>query len=171
MKFCSNCGTPLEDIQAKFCPACGSPLYKTESQPSQEQTATTNSAALITLCILTLIGSVLGIIKGLIVQTFYSELSIHHNREPFGYASALFNMGTLVGAAMMLNRLKAGYTVYMIFQCANIITVIFWALGYDHFLDSSDLLNPFLLLTTSVTVVPSLLFMALYTFMVRKQLH
>ena len=173
MKYCTNCGVSVLDENAKFCSACGAPQTAIEPNLHHKQNEG-NNAARVTLCILTILGSILGILKGLFVEAFYSQnYGIGQGQQlPFGYASALFNLGTLVGAVLMLNKMKTGYINYIAFQWANISTVTFWAVYSTYFINNypGQSSQPFFFLLASVTVIPSLVFMALYSFMVKKQL-
>ena len=175
MKYCTSCGTALPDDRVKFCSSCGA-----AQTVFIEKDTSGNSAALVALCILTILGSVLGIIKGFLVQAVYSTASggYYYGQHdsgpevPFGYLSAAFNLGTLVGAILMLNRKKDGFVTYLVCQCANILIVCYWALFGAHTMRHYESgFTPYLLILASITVIPSIVFMVLYNMMVRKLLH
>lgn len=170
MKYCVSCGKLLPDDSANFCPSCGAHQYP---GPAVSSRSGQSPAALVTLCILTILGSVLGILKGLLVEAFqgrsFDLLNEQSMRFPFGYASALFNLGTLAGAIIMLNRKRFGYVLYLVCQSANIVAVLYWALAQGHFVDGF-IGGPFYLIGAAVSVLPSLVFIVLYSLLVRKYL-
>src|SRR5690606_5396800 len=89
-------------------------------------------------CTLTILGSIIGILKGTYMETFYNHQlwSVWREQSSWGdawdisivlnYLAIICNIGTLVSAIFMLKRKKIGYKLYMTFQGIDVLSIIFW---------------------------------------------
>ena len=87
------------------------------------------TATLRTLCVVTILGSIFGIIRG----CFYQEIATMGNLHDSywrGLAYVIFSIGTLVGAIMMLNRSIAGLYVYLVCQSLYLVLVLYTIILY-----------------------------------------
>src|SRR5689334_12291978 len=96
MAFCSSCGAEVTDENAVFCPSCGAGLLKYNPPVKKEP----NPTALVTLCVLTIIGSLFGIIRGFFYEAIAGAFG--NSDYLYGYMFAGLNAGTLVAAILML---------------------------------------------------------------------
>ncbi len=181
MNFCVNCGIKLPEIQVKHCPGCGYLIHPDGLQKDPTPKAR-REAALITLCVMTILGSIVGMLKALAIELVYSsEYIFSNNNYHFGYLSLVFNLGTLAAAIIMLMGRRTGYKIYLISQCANILVVLLWLFLPPMFSLSSTYqesmyyasrqLSPFYVWATAATVIPSVVFIILYTVLVKKHLN
>ena len=131
-----------------------------------------SSAILNTLCVLTLIGSVFTILRGIVYLTISSGgggawADLMNVR---GSLYLLTSIGTIIGAVKMLNKEMLGLHVYTVSQVIYLITV-FFALSY--YLDKfkSNFGDQFAIIVVMFFVVPSVVILALYwTQMARQHL-
>lgn len=181
MNFCVNCGIKLPETQFKHCPGCGY-LVSPEVLQKDSTPKARREAALITLCVMTILGSIIGMLKALAIELVYSsEYNFTSNHYHFGYLSLLFNLGTLAGAVIMLMGKRSGYKIYLISESANILvvllwlflpTMITWSSPYQETMYyASQQLSPFYIWATAATVIPSVVFIFLYTVLVKKHLN
>ena len=148
MKSCISCNAKIEE-EFNFCKTCGS-----NQNLQSNDLIKSNTTYLIILCILTIVGSLFGIVRGWI----YELVSSFGNDGYFrGWIYIITNVGTLVGAIMMLKRNKSGLHIYTISQIAYVLTVIYATIIYE----SSDF-GGFALLFSMLFLAPSIVFLILY---------
>ena len=148
MKSCIACNAEIE-TGFNFCKTCGS-----NQNPPQNNVIKKDSTLLTVLCILTIIGSLFGILRGWL----YELVSTVGNDDYFrGWIYIFANIGTLVGAIMMLKRKILGLHLYTVFQSIYILTVIYATLVYEisDFEGLAIVLSMFFL-------IPSVVFLILY---------
>ena len=146
---------------------------ESESPAGQISPALNNrssSAILNTLCVLTLIGSVFTILRGIVYLTISSGgggawADLMNVR---GSLYLLTSIGTIIGAVKMLNKEMLGLHVYTVSQVIYLIT-IFFALSYylDEF--KSNFGDQFAIMLVMFFVVPSVVILALYWTQMAKQ--
>jgi len=170
MKYCKHCGATLTDDAAAFCSSCGTNQYDVSEPGISEKTNNMGGAALVTLCILTILGSVLGILRGLFFEAIASGNDFGHNNS-LGYASAFFNVGTLMGAVLMLNRKLTGFWLYAASQIVCIVLVILKTAEFDDMIGHSGGYGNIALLISLLFIVPYALFLLLYFLLVKKHLR
>ena len=167
--YCKNCGVEMPDA-AIFCPACGYRQVAEGTATAAPQTGQT-PAIVIVLCVFTILGSVGGIVRGLFYETI---ANIGSNTEYWrGYAFALVNIGTLVGAIMMLMRKLNGYYIYVVFQVSYIALVLYTTFFYTHMVtgtgDNVDTsLSTVAALIASMFLIPSVVLLVLFVTLARK---
>ncbi|MBX3165283.1 MAG: zinc ribbon domain-containing protein [Bacteroidetes bacterium] len=180
IKYCTNCGTQLPDEPLNYCSLCGFKLSQETNANKQETIANksnTGEATLITLCILTILGSIFGILKGLYFETafdysapytrgFSDTYPIFNLSRSLVYVSIVCNVATLIAAIYMLMRKKAGYVIYMAAQSINEVAFISW-LSYSMWGSVQKIFIP----TALTSVLPAVVFMILYTILVKKLLR
>jgi hypothetical protein len=152
MKLCIACNTPLVD-QSNFCPNCGADQKISLANATVKEPAT----FLVALCVLTILGSVFGIARGFIYEVV-SELDSGGNYYR-GYIYILTNIGTLVGAIIMLRRRLSGLYIYTACQIIYILTVFGASLSYDDLFDGSGVIASGI---SALFLVPSIVFLILY---------
>ncbi|MEO6304255.1 MAG: zinc-ribbon domain-containing protein [Bacteroidia bacterium] len=164
MKHCTVCGLQLND-DSKFCPDCGTEQYVTLNANTKTGTA----PVVIVLCILTILGSFFGLIRGL----FYEVVAGVADNEEYwrGYAFAICNLATLITAIIMLMRKLWAFWLYLVFQTAYIGLVVYTFLIYSNFHQgTSDGAEAFSIFLTALFVIPSAIMLVLYITLVRKHL-
>lgn len=148
MKSCIACNAEIED-EFNFCKICG-----TNQIVPQNDLIKSSATFLIGLCILTIVGSLFGIARGWI----YEIVSTMGDGGYFrGWIYIITNIGTLVGAIMMLKRNKRGLHLYTVSQGAYILTVIYATIVYE----TSDF-GGYALAISMLFLVPSAVFLVLY---------
>jgi hypothetical protein len=148
MKSCIACNAEIED-EFNFCKICG-----TNQNEQQNDLIKSNTTFLTILCILTIVGSLFGMARGWI----YEIVSTVGNDGYFrGWIYIITNIGTLVGAIMMLNRKKSGLLLYTVSQSVYILTVIFATMIYE-----SSYFGGYALAISMLFLVPSILFLIFY---------
>ena len=152
MKLCIRCNSSLDD-ENNFCQNCGA------DQKISVTNTTRNEPAyfLVALCILTILGSLFGIARGWLYEVF-SELDTGSNYYR-GWIYVITNIGTLVGAIIMLNRKLLGLYIYTATQIGYILTVISASLSYDEVFKGS---GEIALGISLLFLVPSIAFLVLY---------
>jgi hypothetical protein len=148
MKSCIACNAEIED-GFNFCKICGS------NQKAQKNDSIKSKGLLLTiLCVLTIIGSLFGIVRGWI----YELVSTVGNDDYFrGWIYIFANIGTLVGAILMLKRKKIGLHLYSVFQVIYILTVIYATVIYE----VSDF-EGLAIVASMFFLIPSIVFLILY---------
>lgn len=160
MKYCINCGESIEPT-VQFCPHCGT----NQITPSPDIKA--SRALLITLCILTLIGSVFTILRATIYLMIASEES-WELMTVRGLLYLLTSIGTIIGAVQMLNRKLMGLYIYSVSQGIYLLTV-FFALSY-YLNEIGDALgDQFAVVVAMFFIVPSVTILVLYWTPMAKQ--
>ncbi len=165
MKHCTNCGTPLND-EVKFCPSCGTEQTGFVTKAEVKQAL---PAVVIVFCILTILGSVLGLIRGL----FYEVVANVADNEEYwrGYAFAACHLGTLVAAIVMLTRKIWGFWMYVLFQLAYFGLMIFTLYTYSNSFENTsgeEFIGSIFIM--AIFGIPSLVMLVLYIIFVRKHL-
>tara|TARA_R110002073_G_scaffold8207_3_gene45737 strand:+ start:20924 stop:21436 length:513 start_codon:yes stop_codon:yes gene_type:complete len=160
MQHCIHCGLEIAN-NATFCSSCGK--RQDEVNPSNnldtvETVNRGNPTFLTTLCILTLVGSLIGIYRGLLYQTFASGSHFGNAEYIRGWLYVLVNLGTIIGAIVLLNKKSLGLYIYSVSQVLYLILII-WATSVyfgDKYTDQ-------LALTISAFFfLPSLAFLIIY---------
>jgi glucose dehydrogenase len=148
MKSCIACNAEIEE-EYNFCKICGS------NQNVQPNNLIKSDTTFLTiLCVLTIIGSLFGIARGWL----YELVSTVGNDGYFrGWIYILANIGTLIGAIMILKNKRSGLHLYTVSQTVYIITVIYATTIYE----SSDF-GGFAFLVSMLFLVPSIVFLILY---------
>ena len=131
----------------------------TSSDPLEQRVASlegkNTSSGLLVLCILTIIGSVFGILR-----VFLYEIgAIVAGNETYvrGLLYVLFHTGTLAGAIIMLCRSMVGLYVYSISQILYIVLVLYTIYGtYDGKEEAGAII------IGAMFWLPSLVFLILY---------
>src|SRR3954463_7366659 len=170
MNDCSTCGKQLDE-SSKFCSACGAIqpsmlLQRTEKLP----------AIVVTLAILTLLGSAFGIIRGFFYQTFatwFESTSLYNENYSRGYILVVLNLGTSIAAILMLNLKRSGFYLYLFFQSAYLVFTFYVMFIYSSYQDTtvSNLhngLNPLVVLVGSFFWFPSAILLVLYLSLARR---
>jgi hypothetical protein len=159
MTYCYNCGKELPEQSANFCPHCGA--NQTHFSPAAKPPSKGNPTVVTVLCILTIIGSSFGIIRGFLYEAVADVAGNDHYL--YGYAFSFLNLGTLIAAVLMLAQKSAGFYSYIVFQIIYIALVIFRATDYLEPYDSYDrATNSFALFISAIFVIPSFVFLILY---------
>ena len=133
--------------------ACSAEFSRLFTSP--RNSTASNVSFVRTLCILTIMGSVLGVLRGL----FYEAVATTVGSSPSfwrGWAYVVLNAGTLIGAMMMLARRVDGFYIYTACQFLYLLVV-----GYATFIWSQDT-SLFFVLVGASFFLPSLVFLALY---------
>ena len=166
MKHCTNCGIPLND-DSKFCPSCGTEQTGFTTNNAAKQT--TLPAVVVVFCILTILGSVFGLIRGL----FYEVIATATDNTGYwrGYAFALCHLATLVAAIAMFVRKLWGFWLYVVFQLAYFGLMIYTLYSYTN-LNADSNSGEFIgsVFITAIFGIPSLIMLVLYFIFVRKHL-
>ena len=151
MSHCNQCGNPLQP-NVKFCSSCGVAVH-----PSAPSSGVLSKLRV--LCILSIIGSILGILRGVVYDSLSGDDEYWR-----GIAFALLNAGTLIGALMMLiSRKRMGLNIYAIFQASYLALSLFTTFVYLGEA-GSDEAGVFIVLTISACfILPSAAFLYFYT--------
>ena len=152
MKLCIRCNSSLDD-ENNFCQNCGADQKISLTNTTRNETA----YFLVALCILTMLGSLFGIARGWLYE-MVSELDTGGNYYR-GWIYVVTNLGTLVGAIIMLNRKLLGLYIYTASQIVYILTVISASLSYDEVFKGSNAIASGI---SSLFLVPSIAFLILY---------
>jgi len=168
--YCKNCGTPI-DTSTSYCPACG--YYQGTTPVDTTKQNKPIPAIIITLCVFTILGSATGIIRGLFYETI---AAIGSNSEYWrGYAFVIVNIGTLIAAILMLSRKAIGFTIYVIFQVAYVVLVLYTTLFYTDSgifggTTADNSVTAFALFISSLFLIPSIIMLILFLVFGRKQM-
>ncbi|MFN5416171.1 MAG: zinc ribbon domain-containing protein [Flavobacteriia bacterium] len=163
MKFCIHCGIEIYK-NSKYCSSCGKPQSEMvsgviiESTDFNDLEKKGNFTFLTTLGILTLVGSIIGIFRGLLYQSF---ASINHYGNPDyirGWLFVAVNIGTIAGAIVLLFKKKAGLYIYTFFQLVYLCLIIWTTSVY---FDSKHS-NMFAVTIAMFFFLPSLAFLIMY---------
>lgn len=158
MAQCDYCNQPIPK-SAKFCNHCGeeqiNSLLDEEIKNEPKNRVVSNNGFLTVLCILTLVGSVFGVFRGVFYQAVSEEFG--NGGYARGWIYALLNIGTIAAAIIMLNKSKIGLYVYSVFQVLYLGFVIFTALYY-----TEDDMYLFAILVAMLFFIPSLAFLIMY---------
>jgi hypothetical protein len=97
---------------------------------NETQDTSTSSGLLITLCTLTIIGSVFGILRAFLYEfgAMVAEVATGSNMDMTyvrGLLYVAFHTGTLIGAIIMLCRSMVGFYMYTISQILYIVFVLY----------------------------------------------
>ena len=150
MSNCIKCQKELDPFQ-DFCQYCGA---SQRSQPANGVANKENAIFLYVLCVLTILGSLFGMIRGWL----YELVAVAADNEEYirGWIYILTNIGTLVGAVIMLQKNVSGFYVYMVCQVLYILTVMYTTFIY------TDDAGEFAVFIGIIFILPSIVFLFLY---------
>lgn len=155
MKKCISCSVDLKDDDI-FCGTCGEEQGLFVDETSPKKIVSRSKDFIVVLCILTLVGSFFGMFRGL----FYQLIAGEANNDEY-YRGLIFfitNLGTIVGAILMLNKSKIGLYIFSGFQVLYLIMVLLTSLVY--FDDDVSAILAFML--AMIFFLPSLAFLIMY---------
>ena len=161
MKTCPNCNSDNSDANS-FCGQCGR-LFDQDPQPvftSVRPKENSPNVTILILGILTIVGSIFTIWRGLYYEIFADEGYWR------GWVYAISSLGTLGGAILMIQRNYTGLIVYTAFQSIYILTVLIAILSY-----AGDWTGPLALAIGMLFLIPSTIFLVLYWALVAKHLQ
>ncbi|AWH85556.1 hypothetical protein HYN59_10735 [Flavobacterium album] len=150
MEKCIRCNTPLEP-GANFCPVCGTD----QRFGSREKEGST---LLIVLCILTVVGSVFQMFRGMLYEIVAD--ADNNNEYIRGWIYAITAVVTTIGAIMMFQKQLKGLYVYTAGQAIYLLTC-FWATSVylDDVTDSDRIL---VWIISSIFIIPAIIFLILF---------
>ena len=163
MNKCIKCGVAQNENQ-EFCHVCGQNQF--EKPPQSAALPTGSSTFLTILCVFTIIGSLFGMARGFL----YEIVAAAADNETYirGWIYGFTNLGTLIGAILMLQKSKTGLYVYSVAQGIYIITVLFATLVYtgnELFAGAEEMA----FIISVGFLIPSILFPILYWLDVNKK--
>ena len=145
MKNCINCNVEIMD-ETNFCDFCG------VNQTTKRNAS--NSSSITVLCILTIVGSVFTMWRGLLYE---AVAGVADNDEFIrGWIYIISSIGTIVGAIFMLNKKINGLYIYTFSQVIYLITVVYATIIYV------EDFGGFALIISSMFFVPSACFLIVY---------
>jgi len=150
MENCIRCNTPLE-AGTNFCPTCGTDQRFTIGSKQ-------SSTLLIVLSILTIIGSVFQLFRGML----YELVAAADNNSEYirGWIYSITAIVTIAGAVMMLMKHLKGLYVYTVGQAIYILTC-FWATSV--YMNDPDFGGEGIVIAiASVFIVPAIIFLILF---------
>ena len=165
MKYCSHCGKPLNDNN-KFCTACGA--EQTADFIDQKKSIRL-PAAVVTLAVITLLGSAFGIIRGIFYQIFshdFQKIMDEENGYVRGYILVFLNVATFLAAILMLKMKRNGYYLYLIFQSLYLAFTLYITFIYAG--ENKGDFNPWVFLMSALFWFPSGILLVLYLTIARK---
>ena len=171
MKYCSNCGKPLNENN-HYCSACQT--FQAIEEVSINYSVAKTPAIIITLAVITMLGSASGMIRGLFYQTtanLFKTGSLHNEGYDRGYILMLLNLGTFVAAIFMLKLKSWSFYMYLLFQLVYIVFTFYICLIYSTNVSNRSLaegLNPIVVVASSVFWLPSTILLILYITLARK---
>lgn len=150
-------GTDLarSDTDQRWRPLANLPEFL-ELFPTPQPTVATDRSWVVTLCILTIMGSILGALRGLFYEMLADFGGSSHSFWR-GWAYVVLNLGTLVGAIAMLARRIDGLYLYTVCQILYLLAV-----GYAIVDWGGDGREIFAILIGASFFLPSSVFLALY---------
>ncbi len=157
MKNCVKCQKEI-GTQDNYCQHCGSNQLRDELMDRLEKVESSinstvkkeNTGLLVTLSVLSIIGSVFGIGRGLLYEAVSSlDADSEYIR---GYIYVYANLGSLIGIIMVLSKKIWGLYIYSISQVVYIVTVIWAAMSYEVESSFAVALSSFFLLPSAVFV-------------------
>ncbi|MEL1242990.1 zinc ribbon domain-containing protein [Flavobacterium sp. DGU11] len=149
MEKCIRCDAALEP-GTNFCPVCG-----TDQRFVYRPEATT--ITLKVLCILTIVGSVFQLFRGLIYEMVANDSN--NNEYIRGWIYGITGVMTLAGAVMMLQKQLNGLYLYTVGQIIYLLTC-FWATSV--YMEEAGDATGLLLTIAAVFVVPAILFLIVF---------
>lgn len=150
MDICINCNTALNP-KDRFCQVCGTSRYGYQSRQQE--------IILTVLCILTIIGSVLQIIRGLFYETVSQAAD---NHEYFrGWIYALTAVVTLAGAIMMISKKLYGLYVYTAGQAVYLLTTLYATSVYTSDDQMGDM-SAIAIFISSLFIIPAVVMLILF---------
>jgi len=116
MNNCIDCKEIIAP-ESQFCPNCGVDQNKTIVSKN------ISTGFLITLCVLTIIGSIFTIFRALfyLMVGFDEDITIVIRSSIY----LLTSIGTIIGAIQMLRKQKIGLFIYTSSQAIYLITIVF----------------------------------------------
>lgn len=166
--FCPHCGQRFQvanqvEGESISCQSCNGTfsIPKIPSEPpvaivagSQQSPGTQGGGLLITLCVLAILFSSFGIIRGLLYESVASLATDSGYWR--GSAFAILNVTTLVGAIMMMNRKFSGLIVYSAGQGLNLLLTFYTMAIY------SESIGAFAMFIGAFFYIPEILFLILF---------
>lgn len=145
MKNCINCNQEITE-ETNFCDFCG------VDQTTKRNAS--NSTFITVLCVLTIVGSVFTMWRGLLYE---AVAGVADNDEFIrGWIYIISSVGTFSGAIFMLNKKINGLYIYTFSQVIYLITVVYATIIYV------DDFGGFALIISSMFFVPSVGFLIAY---------
>ncbi|MCW4470707.1 hypothetical protein OGH69_17175 [Flavobacterium sp. MFBS3-15] len=150
MKVCHRCNATLEN-ETNFCPVCGAD----QRFGSREKESST---LLMVLCILTVIGSVFQMFRGMLYEMVAN--ADNNNEYIRGWIYSITAVVTIIGAIMMFQKQLKGLYVYTAGQAIYLLTC-FWATSVylDDVTDSDRIL---VWIISSIFIIPAIIFLILF---------
>jgi len=139
VKFCSECGSPLNSETAKFCNKCGVSIEEIKSdaqKESDQEKVRTGGNSLTVEFILGLIGGIIGFFAGiaaLLIGSLASAFSVSGGSTAIGlgFGAILFSIIGIVGAALVKSKTKiAGYLMIISAIGGLICVSVFYILSF-----------------------------------------
>lgn len=150
MEKCIRCNTPIE-TGTSFCPACGADQ---RFGPGANQ----SSVLLIVLCVLTLVGSVFQLFRGML----YELVAAADNNSEYirGWIYSITAVVTIIGAIMMLQKQLKGLYVYTAGQVIYLLTC-FWATSV--YMNDPDFGGEGIVIAiSSLFIIPAIIFLIVF---------
>jgi hypothetical protein len=150
MRICQRCNATIEDA-TNFCPACG-----TDQRFGRRETQ--SSTLLIVLSILTIIGSVFQLFRGML----YELVAAADNNDEYirGWIYSITAIMTIIGAIMMLQKQLNGLYLYTAGQVIYLLTC-FWATSV--YMNDPDFGGEGIVIAiASVFIVPAIIFLIVF---------
>lgn len=164
MAKCDYCNKQIPKA-AKFCNYCGEEQIDSllgediiEDKKVVRKVPETKNNFIMVLAILTIIGSVFGLFRGM----FYQAISEDFGNSGFsrGWIYAILNIGTLVAAILLINRSKMGLYMYTFFQVLYLCFVVYVTFIYSQ--QTGDIGDAFVMLIALFFIIPSLAVLVMY---------
>ncbi len=150
MQNCIRCAAPLEEA-TNFCPRCG-----TDQRYGYREKE--SSTLLTVLCILTIIGSVFQIVRGMLYELVAT--ADNNNEYIRGWIYAITGVATIIGSILMLQKQLNGLYVYTAGQAIYLLTC-FWATSV--YMNDPDLGGEGIVFAiAAMFVVPAIIFLIIF---------
>ena len=160
MKNCVKCQKEIGGQDA-YCQYCGSHQLRYELMDRLDRVENSinntvkkeNTGLLVTLSVISIIGSIFGIGRGLLYEAVSSlDADSEYIR---GYIYVYANLGSLIGVIMLLSKKIWGLYIYSVSQVVYIVTVISAAMSYE-------VGSAFAVAFSSFFLIPSVVFVFLF---------
>ncbi len=160
MKNCVKCQKEI-GVQDTYCQYCGSHQLRDELMDRLDRVENSinntvkkeNTGLLVALGVISIIGSIFGIGRGLLYEAVSSlDPDSEYVR---GYIYVYANLGSLIGVIMLLSKKIWGLYIYTFSQVVYIVTVLWAAMSYE--VGSS-----FAVAFSSFFLIPSVVFVFLF---------
>jgi hypothetical protein len=155
MENCQHCETEIASTDP-YCSNCGQSreISMPVIEPDKNIGSTSekgNATLLLVLCILSLLGSLIGIFRGALYQM------IGDNDYFRGWIFIILNIGTIVGAIYLLQKKVLGLYLYSAFQGLYLLSIIWTAAVWLNEMDYE-----IVLIFALIFFLPSLIFLRVY---------